>query len=158
MASAAFKSAFFIASLARRNPGQSHPVFTGRTHRPFDIGQRTTHHPTKMETIFISSSGGLSGTRLSRKILVCLAPVFRNHGRLPELACRAFLNGRPARSRPERPYPSVRGRAPIDRRAARKQNDLKILQETTSDNFRLPTFLFVCRRRGRRNRETGLGL
>jgi len=38
MASTAFKGTFFVASLARRNPGQSHPVFTGRAHRPLDVG------------------------------------------------------------------------------------------------------------------------
>jgi hypothetical protein len=62
MASAAFEGPFFVASLARRNPGYSHPVLTGRTHRPLNIGQRITHHPTKIKTIFISSFGGLSGT------------------------------------------------------------------------------------------------
>lgn len=112
MTSAAFKGAFFVASLARRNPSQAHPVLTGRTHWALDVGQRITHHPTKVKTIFISSSGGLSGARLTCKFWFAGPPFFRNQGKLPEFAYR--------RVRSERPYPSVRVRAPADRPAARK--------------------------------------
>jgi hypothetical protein len=48
-AGAAFKGSFFIAAFARRNPGQSHPLFTDGTHWSLDTMHQDT--PVSTETI-----------------------------------------------------------------------------------------------------------
>jgi hypothetical protein len=46
MAGAAFEGSLFVAALARRDSGQSHPVLAGGAHRPLNNG--ITHHPPPM--------------------------------------------------------------------------------------------------------------
>ena len=67
MAGAALESPLLKAAFAGRNSSQCHPVFAGETHRLFNNG--ITHRPTSRETICVLAEIGLSGWRLSNKIL-----------------------------------------------------------------------------------------